>query len=106
MFGPLPLRSARGALGTLRWYYHIAAGVIDFVIVWDPPRQVFRLHGGLVAPDAFKLTQRPLEFVAPQPGSRVAVRWPVQTITIVDNRVTATLGHPGAATNHEPLRAT
>jgi len=88
---PLPLRSAPGALGTLRWCYQIAAGVIDFVIVYDRARRVWTLHGGLVAPNAFTLTQTPLDFVTPATKGGAAQRWRVVSITVRDNRLSATL---------------
>lgn len=91
MAGPLPLRSAPGALGTLRWHYQIAAGVIDFVIIWEPTRRVWMLRGGLIAPNPYMLTQTPLDFVTPATKSGAAQRWRVVTITVVDNRLTATL---------------
>jgi len=91
MAGPLPLRSAPGALGLLRWSYQIAAGVIDFVILYDQTRREWTLRGGLVAPDAFKLTRTPLEFVQPAPKGSIGQRWRVVSLTVQDNRLSATV---------------
>jgi hypothetical protein len=93
MADPLPLRGMRGAI---RWYYYVAAGVTDWTVRYDRARACWTLRGGLVAPDPFKLTQTPLEFVVPTKGGG-RLCWPILTITATDNRIAATLG-PGAPT--------
>jgi len=52
---------------------------------------VWTLHGGLVAPNAFTLTQTPLDFVTPATKGGAAQRWRVVSITVRDNRLSATL---------------
>ena len=87
MAGAIPLRGAKGAI---RWHYFMAAGVVDFTVVYDPASRAWTMRGGLVAPNAFKLTQAPLEFFVPTKTG--AMRWPVQAFQMRENRITATLG--------------
>jgi hypothetical protein len=66
-------------------------------VAYDQARHAWTLRGGAVAPDPYKLSQTPLDFFAPtQHGS--GLRWPVVAITVIDGRITATLGEPGAGT--------
>jgi hypothetical protein len=99
----IPLRGARGAI---RWFYYTAADVTNFTVVYSRDRAAWTLQGGVVAPDAFKLGQAPLEFVAPTKGGG-ALRWPVLSLSVRDGRVTATLGAPitAGSSAHEPIRS-
>jgi hypothetical protein len=45
-----------------------------------------------VSHDAYAVSQRPLTFVVQRPEGRQPWRWPVQTLQIVDARLTAVLG--------------
>ena len=58
---PIPLRGLRGAL---KWYYQTAAGITNYSVTYSPERQAWTMRGGLVAPNAYSLEQRPLLFVA------------------------------------------
>jgi hypothetical protein len=81
----------RGVLGTIDWYYYQAATVHAYVVVRDVERGGFRLTGTVGERDAFKLSQRPLEFVAPHKNG--AFRWPVLDFSISESgRLTARLG--------------
>ena len=78
-----------GVIGKLMWAYYLAAGIHDYTVV-RLDGATWTLVGRLGAADAYKLTQRPLTFVAPH--QRGAWRWPVREITITADQVSATLG--------------
>jgi hypothetical protein len=87
----LPLTGRRGAI---QWGYYTAAAVLDYtVLAPDAHRPTWTLRA-TVPPghaDPYKLTQTPLEFIAPvkdAPG----LRWPVLTITLEHGQLRATLG--------------
>ena len=62
-----------------------------YVVVRDVERGGYRVTGTVGERDAFKLSQRPLEFVAPH--KKGAFRWPILDFTIHENgRLTARLG--------------
>lgn len=90
----MPAIPLRGRTGFIRWHYYTAAGVTDFVVRYDQDRRAWTLRGAVVAPDAFKLQQAPLEFMAPVEKGGPPLRWPIVTFQIVDNRLTAQLGPP------------
>ena len=84
----------RGVVGTIDWYYFSAATVHHYRIVRAQAEDGCHFHLTATAGerDAFKLSQRPLEFVAPH--AKGAFRFPVLSLTIHDNgRLTARLGH-------------
>jgi len=87
----------RGAFGAIRWFYYTAAGVRDFSVVYNQDRRAWTLRGGAVAPDPFKLQQRPLSFMAPTKGGP-PLTWPVLDVVVQDGRIVATLGDPGKVT--------
>jgi hypothetical protein len=91
---PMPLRGLRGVI---QWYYMTAAEVRDYTVTYSQERRAWMVRGGVVAPDAFKLQQRPLMFTVPVKGGG-ALRWPVLDVTIQAGRLMANLGPPGKDT--------
>jgi hypothetical protein len=74
--GPRPIR---GKVGRIDWGYFAAAAIMNFIArrlgdgTWS-------LHGIAIDHDAFKLSQRPLVFIAPHKDGEW--RWPVKTIEL------------------------
>lgn len=94
-------RVVRGIVGQIRWHYYVAAEVHGYTVT--PTGGRWALSAQLVASDAFKLSQRPLVFVAllvkPRDlgggiyGQKTDWRWPIDTFSLTeDGRLTATLG--------------
>jgi hypothetical protein len=94
------VRAHPGAVGHLRWAYYAAAVLEGYTV--DKTDQVWTLEAHVMQRDAFKLTQRPLVFVAPYrtraaDGSPRAAewRWPVLSFTISPTgHLVARLGAP------------
>jgi hypothetical protein len=86
----------RGVVGQVRWAYYTAAAVEGYTVVRNttprrpgvPPR--WRLKARIVTADPFKMTQRPLLFVAPHAKGRW--QWPIEDFTVTGGELTATLG--------------
>jgi hypothetical protein len=96
-----PPRLFRGTVGHIRWHHYVAAEVHGYTVV--PSGDRWSLSAQLVASDAFKMSQRPLVFVAllvkPRDlgggiyGTKTEWRWEIETVSITDDgRMTATLG--------------
>jgi len=94
-------RIVRGTVGHIRWHYYVAAEVHGYTVV--PTGDRWSLTAQLVASDAFKLSQRPLVFVAllvkPRDlgggtyGQKTEWRWPIDTVSFAEGGLmTATLG--------------
>lgn len=77
-----------GLVGELRWAYHRAGEIRDWTVRTEEGRTSF--SGLLDRPDAFRLSQQPLVFVAPH--ARGAYRWPVLSLQVTGASCTATLG--------------
>lgn len=77
----------RGVRGELRWAYHEAGIVRDWVITGDGRQRT--LTGRVEAVNAFRVSQRPLVFVVPR---RRPWRWPIDTLQMTDGTLTARLG--------------
>lgn len=88
----------RGIVGQIRWGYYVAAAINGYALrSLGPGGQGFILEGTIVNRDAFKLSQRPLVFVAPFKHGETQSEWiwPVVDFTIADSgRLTARLGPP------------
>jgi hypothetical protein len=81
--------SIKGVVGQITWaYYHAAA--INGYTVTRSPEGAWTLRACVVTSDAFKLSQRPLMFVAPH--SQGEWRWPIEGYELHDGVVTARLG--------------
>ena len=83
----------RGVVGQIKWSYYIAAAIHGYTVKRDKETKAWSLVGTVVTSDAFKMAQRPLEFVAPtQKGDW---RWTIESHRIVNGTVTATLSLQG-----------
>lgn len=83
--------SITGVVGQVKWSYYTAAAINGYVVTRSTDNR-WSLRGTIVLADAFKLSQRPLVFVAPtQKGD---MRWPIVDIQIAKGEVTAQLGPP------------
>lgn len=80
----------RGARGLVKYAYLVAAEVTGFVITFDKQTRGGTLGATVVTSVPHWLTQTPLVFVVPTKAG--AVRWPIETLTIADGRLTARLG--------------
>ena len=92
----IPTRPARGrgqriqgVNGFLKWHYYTAAEVKSYTVTRDP-QGTWSLSCFVVSPDAYKIAQKPLRFVAPHETGEW--RWMVESIEIRDGRVSAVLG--------------
>ena len=82
-----------GVEGELRWSYHRAAVLGAWSIVRDPAGRV--LTAIVVSQDTYRVSQRPLVFVAPH-GTH-AWTWPIETLQLSDGTLTARLGPQGVS---------
>lgn len=81
--------TVRGVEGRIRWQYYEAATVHEYTLTRTGGG--WALRGILGLSDAFKLSQRPLTFVAPHKGGQW--RWPIDSFVVEPNRMlVATLG--------------
>lgn len=81
----------RGVMAGITWSYYKAADVENYTVTRAEGNQWFA-SGGIRNGDPFKLTQRPLVFVAPHKAG--AWYWPILGIKVAEGRMTATLGEP------------
>jgi len=79
-----------GVVGQLKWAYYMAGAINGYTLERVKGASTWTLVGTLVMHDPFKLSQRPLIFVAPHKAGEW--RWPVQTFVIHDSQFHATLG--------------
>jgi hypothetical protein len=79
----------RGVVGQVKWSYYIAAGIHGYTVQRDQAG-AWSLRGAVVVSDAFKLSQRPLVFVAPH--AKGEWRWPIIGLEIQGGSLTAALG--------------
>lgn len=86
----------RGVVGRIQWGYYTAAALEGYRVVRHKKTGKWSLSGRVVMTDAFKLSQRPLVFVAPfKHGERPGEwSWPVEEINVQNHVVTAALGPP------------
>lgn len=88
---PGPLRgSVRGVVGQIKWSYYVAAAINGYLVTRDGPR--WNLRGTVVMADKFKMSQKPLMFVALHHQGEW--RWPIRDLEVHDGTVTAVLGPP------------
>jgi hypothetical protein len=79
----------RGARGWVKYAYHVAAEVTGFSIALDKKTRGGTLQGTVATSNPHLLTQTPLVFVMP---TKVPMRWPIESLTVTDGRITACLG--------------
>lgn len=80
--------TVKGAEGSLRWVYHLAATLRHWTI--EKSAGGYSLTATVVNADTFRVSQRPLTFVAPVQG--VSWRFPLTTLQITGVSLSATLG--------------
>jgi hypothetical protein len=83
--------SVKGVVGQIKWAYYNAAAINGYAVSRGADG-AWTLSGTVVTSDSFKMAQRPLIFVAPH--AKGEWRWPIEQLSIVNGRVTATLGQP------------
>lgn len=81
--------SIRGVNGSVRWSYHTAAVLQGWSVTPNPDKKTFTLKATMATSDAFKLTQRPLVFVAPLNGG--AWELDITDVKTIGTALTATL---------------
>ncbi len=79
-----------GVVGHLKWHYYTAAAINGYSVIPAKDRRSWTLTATVVLSDDFKMSQRPLTFVAMH--AKGEWRWPVITLTLAQARLTATLG--------------
>jgi hypothetical protein len=83
-----------GVVGQITWAYYTAAAINGYTVTRADGR--WHLVGTVVMTDAYKLSQRPLFFVAPH--AQGEFRWPILSIEhdpdVGPNQLRATLGPP------------
>lgn len=80
----------RGVEGRIKWRYYDAATIHVYTITRSAGR--WDLRGTVGLSNAFKLSQRPLTFVAPHAHGEW--RWPIQSVEITHGSLSASLGPP------------
>lgn len=79
-----------GVQGSLKWSYHEAGTLGAWTVT--TAAGVRTLSATLVSSDAFRVSQRPLRFVASHANG--AWVWPIQELQISGAQLTAVLGPP------------
>lgn len=80
----------RGVVGSIKWGYYTAAAINGYKVTRKD--KSWYLRGNVVDADAFKMSQRPLLFVAPtDKGDWV---WPIEAFDIQNGKLTARLRAP------------
>ena len=83
--------SIRGAVAAVAWGYYNAAAIEGYSITRSAAG-AWSVTGRVVMSDSFKLSQRPLFFVAPH--QRGEWRWPITTMRVTEGQLVADLGEP------------
>lgn len=79
----------RGVIARITWSYYTCAAIHGYTVRVNKKTRAGSLRATIVESDAFKLTQRPLEFVAPI--HKGTMRWEIVSHSISNGTVTATL---------------
>ncbi len=77
----------RGVVGQINWAYYTAAAIHGYTVQRDKSTGLWNMRGTVVTSDAFRLSQRPLLFVA----THTKWKWTIDTFKIVNGTVEATL---------------
>ena len=88
----LKANTVKGVVGQIKWRAYNAAAVNGFTVSRSYPDHRWTLRGAVVNSDKFKLSLKPLMFVAPT--KKGDIYWPIQDYEIKDGRVQASLGPP------------
>ena len=83
--------SITGVVGRIEGSYFVAAAINGYTVTRSETND-WSLRATVVQADAFKLTQRPLVFVAPT--NQGAMRWPITVIEQGPSELRAKLGPP------------
>jgi hypothetical protein len=83
----------RGQAGAITWGYHTAAALRAWIVTKDD-KGAWRLEAGVDRADRLQLRQAPLLFTAPRIGRIGRACWPIRTVTLEAERLTAELGPP------------
>jgi hypothetical protein len=92
-----------GVIGRIEWGYYTAAAIEGYTVTASAATTkggavTWRLTATVILSDPFKLTQRPLRFVAPH--AKGTWTWPIETLEFAvgagqaPGRLTARLGMP------------
>ena len=82
----------RGVVGHIKWSYYVAAALHGYTVQRHKESGGWSLRGTVVTSDAFKLRQRPLEFVAPH--EKGEWRWVIESHVIQQGTISAILSLP------------
>lgn len=94
-----------GVVGSIRWHYYTAAAINGWTVAASADRRRWTLLATVALSDAFKMSQRPLAFVAPLKGGR-EWRWPLERFSMeTRNGVPVLVGELGPeASDHGSIR--
>lgn len=83
-----------GVVGHIQWHGYTAAAINGYTVTRNKAGTVWSLAATVVLSDKFKMTQRPLTFVAKH--AKGAWRWPILSFTLHPDthHVVAQLGPP------------
>ena len=85
----------RGVVGAITWAYYTAARIEGYTVTRSSTG-AWSLSATIVVADAFKLSQRPLQFVAPHQKGKWT--WPITDLELGNSagvrHIRATLGPP------------
>jgi hypothetical protein len=83
--------SIQGVIATVVWGYYNAAAIEGYTVTFSAAG-AWSATGRVVMSDSFKLSQRPLMFVAPFDRGRW--RWPITSMHVHEGQLVAELGEP------------
>lgn len=97
------VQTMRGVVGIVKWFPngnalagdHFNAAAIDGYTVTRTRENVWAVVGRVVLSDAYKLSQRPLMFVAPTKAGEF--RWAIRSFEISGGVLRASLGDPSTS---------
>lgn len=81
----------RGVVGRVEWGYFTAAAIEGYTVTVDEFRR-WSLSARVIQSDPFKISRRPLQFVAPHATGTWT--WPIRTLELEHGILHATLGEP------------
>ena len=83
-------RGVGAAAGFVKHAYRLAATVVDYAIVVNPPTRRLTLGGTVTTSNPYLLRRTPLVFVVPTKAGRL--RWPIESVDVTEGRLVAALG--------------
>jgi hypothetical protein len=92
-----------GIVGRIDWHYYTAAGIHGYKVAPPPKGKTeWTLAATVPLHDAFKMSQRPLTFIAKH--AKGEWRFPVISFDLRDHKLTARLGPPEGLTEELKFR--